>query len=606
MVTTLLLAALLGATGQATGHAVETDLSARPATATGSTQGRALKDRLAERVNVKDFGAKGDGVTDDAAAIQSALNYAAPGNSSHDRYLYFPPGTYIVGSSITLPDLRFRISGEGTASKIVGNFAGWVLDKVSGNTAIVDGPSIIEKLWIQQLNTAADSAGAIRWNGAVNAIVRDVRIDSYGRGIQADNAVFTFTIENVRLQGYTSTHTGTTIGALVSGHASILHSDIVGWDEGVRANGAGLTMNGCRLEVNVIGLRLGYQVSGASDYLGRSSITGLSFEANDTSIVLNNLKDSVVSGIGMQGSTNAPSGQSKYGIKVLTPLGGTIGPMDIGGSFDTSAVYIEGGTNAMFTGIRASNALGVVWDVRNDPLSTGNSFEQCTYTPRGATGETPLPYVLPALHTAGISGIDLLAGTTQAKNLRGKNLQVNNGASYLDVVFATTTTAGVAALNTATATTGGTLAAGTYYYTSTIANELGESATTGERTATVDGSTTTAVRLTPYGISSGTVPWRYRIYRGTASGVYDGYFDLPLRSNAAFTDTGGAFTGKKSVPLPGENAPSGAEPDTNYAVTCSPQFDATCWVSNKTTDGFRLNFDPAAATTSAVDWHLIR
>lgn len=43
--------------------------------------------------NVKSYGAKGDGTTDDTASIQSALNAAA---SSSGSVVYLPPGTYIV------------------------------------------------------------------------------------------------------------------------------------------------------------------------------------------------------------------------------------------------------------------------------------------------------------------------------------------------------------------------------------------------------------------------------------------------------------------------------------------------------------------------------
>lgn len=43
-------------------------------TATGTTTARTIADRFGDTVNVRDFGAVGDGTTDDTAAIQSALN----------------------------------------------------------------------------------------------------------------------------------------------------------------------------------------------------------------------------------------------------------------------------------------------------------------------------------------------------------------------------------------------------------------------------------------------------------------------------------------------------------------------------------------------------
>jgi hypothetical protein len=49
-------------------------------------------------VNVRDFGAVGDGVTDDAAAITSADASAAAAGAG----LFFPGGTYAVGSTVTM------------------------------------------------------------------------------------------------------------------------------------------------------------------------------------------------------------------------------------------------------------------------------------------------------------------------------------------------------------------------------------------------------------------------------------------------------------------------------------------------------------------------
>lgn len=66
-------------------------------TATGTTTPRTLPDRFADAVSVKDFGAVGDGVTDDTAAIQAAIDAVSSG-----AVVIVPgPSNYIVSGSLS-------------------------------------------------------------------------------------------------------------------------------------------------------------------------------------------------------------------------------------------------------------------------------------------------------------------------------------------------------------------------------------------------------------------------------------------------------------------------------------------------------------------------
>ena len=68
-------------------------------------------------VNVKTYGATGDGTTDDRAAIQRALD------SATNMDLYFPPGTYMVSAPLTKTSGRLRIRGGGSTVKAKSTFS---------------------------------------------------------------------------------------------------------------------------------------------------------------------------------------------------------------------------------------------------------------------------------------------------------------------------------------------------------------------------------------------------------------------------------------------------------------------------------------------------
>lgn len=66
-------------------------------------------------VSVKDFGARGNGTTDDAHAIQSALDSLSSDGGGH---LHFPAGHYNISRQLT-PRSNVRVFGEGRQSHII-------------------------------------------------------------------------------------------------------------------------------------------------------------------------------------------------------------------------------------------------------------------------------------------------------------------------------------------------------------------------------------------------------------------------------------------------------------------------------------------------------
>jgi hypothetical protein len=77
---------------------------------------RSLTSKLQDEVSAKDFGAVGNGVTDDTAAIQAWATYVV----ANQKRGYLPEGTYILSSAISIPQGgNYSFIGAGRASSIL-------------------------------------------------------------------------------------------------------------------------------------------------------------------------------------------------------------------------------------------------------------------------------------------------------------------------------------------------------------------------------------------------------------------------------------------------------------------------------------------------------
>lgn len=151
--------------------------------------------------NVLDYGAVGDGVTDDTAAIQAAISYLSgitpwPVSPSRGRLrpaLYFPAGVYKVSSSISITFSSLLVFGDGTEDSLVAWYGGNspVFDIGTFSTTPADiftGPQDItfEKLRIQHSSPGtigARSGQGIRSSGGGGLRLNQVAVLGFAYGI---------------------------------------------------------------------------------------------------------------------------------------------------------------------------------------------------------------------------------------------------------------------------------------------------------------------------------------------------------------------------------------------------------------------------------------
>ena len=127
-----------------------------------------IVDVKADTVNVKDFGAIGDGDTDDAAAIQSAIETSPA--------VYCPPGRYLLGRALLCPPNRqtcLRGAGSGLTVLRSSAAAGGKIVAFTHTHLVSEFSSSIQGL------TADGGAGLgpiIELNGLTLALLRDLVI----------------------------------------------------------------------------------------------------------------------------------------------------------------------------------------------------------------------------------------------------------------------------------------------------------------------------------------------------------------------------------------------------------------------------------------------
>lgn len=146
---------------------------------------RTVQSKLRDAVSVKDFGAVGDGVADDTAAIQAAINYCTS-LSNRKQTLYFPANNagayYKITSTLTISG-RLNIVGDGEFCTIIyadGFSAGQYIldfDNLAGSGIEFGG---VQQITIRGSNT---NANGVRLKNASYWTFKNVQLRTLTVGI---------------------------------------------------------------------------------------------------------------------------------------------------------------------------------------------------------------------------------------------------------------------------------------------------------------------------------------------------------------------------------------------------------------------------------------
>jgi hypothetical protein len=327
----LLLGSAVGALALTSSRAAQADthFTKFSFAATGAPALRTLPDRLSEVVNVKDWGAVGNGVVDDTAGIQNAIDYCI--NTNRGGKIFFPPGTYkvsnlAVGSNSI--DCGVQLIGSGqNSTQIVSTASGFV---ASSGGRTYDCLELISDLSFQN-NGRSVGAGCIQIT-RTNAAVYNSNANGY-YAIDASNCT------GARIECIASLGGGrganasdaTTHGFNPTGTIAIQLGDN-GFMCGCRAHGFGIAYTikgtgaaclGCAAEVNNIGVRLGWSSAGASTAYA-CTVEGLQTERTCIPIEMYDCEGCYISSVNNQGSDNVPDYGPISSVSWSAAGGGTV------------------------------------------------------------------------------------------------------------------------------------------------------------------------------------------------------------------------------------------------------------------------------------------
>jgi hypothetical protein len=327
-------------------------------------------------IDVTKFGIKGDGATDNTAALRNLIasfpsNTLYQGAPPGGQRLYFPAGTYLVSDSIDVTRLStITLAGDidqnGNPTSIIKANSIATAHPVKPN--VTDTPNLVINYY-PVISDDGNQYDPAMLSAASPIHMRNLRIEAPttnngvalalggSNGNSFENMVFTGYIgilgpgnvftSAIRDSKFIGPGTPGSIGAV--GFLQLIeNTQFSNWDTATIGGNCGLSLIRDTFTHNHIGFQGAYPGWLEIQYDGCGSMQDNVFTDNDIAIVgytsVNHWSNTTITG-----SSNAPSGQSQKAFWVPQSLNGNYTGLNISGSF-SNAIFAIDSSPANFTG----------------------------------------------------------------------------------------------------------------------------------------------------------------------------------------------------------------------------------------------------------------
>jgi Pectate lyase superfamily protein len=397
--------------------------------AAGSTAKRTLPDRLSEVVNVRDWGAVGDGSTIDTAAIQAAIDFCI---SKGGGKVYFPAGNYKVGSlAVGHASINTGVQLVGAGQQAVllsGGSSGFT---VSSGGRANDCLELVSDMFVIN-SQGVSGSGAIQLT-RTKAVCTNLSVQGYN-GIDASNCTGAY-ISSIIGSGTSSN--GANASSSTHGFYPFDAIGIQVWDGGTifdcrmqagfgiafLTTGHGANCIACASEVNTLGARLG---SATTKALG-CSLIGLDCEQINVSAELYDCEGCYVSGLFSQGSSVIPA---YVAVSAVTWAAGVVTITSNGHNIPSSpnpialTIFMSNGNwyppaSANFIPVTVTDANHFTYALAADPGSFSGSTGTLTWNAGSHVVTVPITttVALPVGTTVALTGLDASWGGSSPFNV---------------------------------------------------------------------------------------------------------------------------------------------------------------------------------------------